>query len=102
MCSSDLLREWSIELSQPRYARGAVTLDITNEGEFSHTLVVEDATGRVLAATDVIAPGSEATVEVGLDGSQYRFTCRIVVSREDGTVVDHFQQGMTVTVTAAG
>jgi hypothetical protein len=77
---------------------GTVELLVENYGEFSHTLVVSDASGTVIGATDLI--GSEATTVLTVDllPGSYTFTCRIVKGLDDGTFVDHFQEGMTASV----
>jgi len=77
---------------------GTVELLVENYGEFSHTLVVSDASGTVIGATDLI--GSEATTVLTVDllPGSYTFTCRIVKGLDEGTFVDHFQEGMTASV----
>jgi plastocyanin len=77
---------------------GTVELLVENYGDFSHTLVVSDASGTVIGATDLI--GSEATTVLTVDllPGSYTFTCRIVKGLDDGTFVDHYQQGMTASV----
>jgi hypothetical protein len=77
---------------------GTVELLVENYGEFSHTLVVSDASGTVIGVTDLI--GSEATTVLTVDllPGSYTFTCRIVKGLDDGTFVDHFQEGMTASV----
>lgn len=92
------LDEWSVDSDPASFVAGQVTLDIDNDGEFPHTLVVEAVDGSVIAATDVIAPGGSARLDLVLDAAEYQFTCRIVTSLEDGTVVDHFAEGMIDTI----
>jgi hypothetical protein len=77
---------------------GTVELLVENYGEFAHTLVVSDASGTVIGATDLI--GSEATTALTVDllPGSYTFTCRIVRGLDDGTFVDHYQQGMAASV----
>ncbi len=96
------LNEWAIGTSHDQFTPGSVVLDVSNSGEFPHTLVVEDSTGSVIAATEVIQSGESARLEIDLTATDYRFTCRIVTSLEDGTVVDHFEEGMLATVEPAG
>ena len=50
------------------------------------------ADGNVVAATDVIVPGQSGLLEIELGNDAYRFTCRIVGSDEDGTVVDLYPE----------
>ena len=79
-------------------SEGAQTLDVVNNGEFPHTLVVTDHDGRVVATTDLLQPGE--SVELGFDVGQgvYQFTCRIVTQIEGGEIVDHFEEGMSAIV----
>lgn len=81
-----------------RLQAGKVELLVENYGEFSHTLVVSDASGIVVGATDLIGPEAEALLTVDLVPGSYMFTCRIVKGLDDGTFVDHYQQGMAVSV----
>lgn len=77
---------------------GSVELLVENSGEFSHTLVVSDASGTVIGATDLIGPEAESILTVDLLPGSYTFTCRIVKGRDDGTIVDHYQLGMTASI----
>jgi len=96
------LDEWQIDLSNSHYIDGAVELNVTNEGDFPHTLVVEGPDGEVLAATEVIAPGAGAVLNLDLEQNDFRFTCRIVATTDDGNIVDHYAEGMTASVASAG
>lgn len=71
---------------------------VENYGEFSHTLVVSDASGTVVGATDLIGPEAETVLTVELLPGSYTFTCRIVKGLDDGTFVDHYQEGMSASV----
>ena len=77
---------------------GTVELTVENYGEFPHTLVVSDAAGVVLAATELISPDAETILSIDLAPGTYSLTCRIVKGLEDGTVLDHYQKGMVATV----
>ena len=83
---------------------GSSELVVRNGGEFGHTLVIADDTGQVVVATDLIAPGGEAVVSADLAPGRYQFSCRIVVQTPDGSISDHFEQGMVadVEVTSSG
>lgn len=98
--SAVTLVESSITVESPRFAAGEVTLQIDNVGEFSHTLVVTDHGGAVLAATGLIGPGEVMTLALNLVPGVYQFSCRIVASA-DGQVFDHYQMGMMARVVAA-
>jgi hypothetical protein len=77
---------------------GTVEILVENYGEFPHTLVVSDASGIVVGATDLIASEAEAILTVDLQPGSYIFTCRIVRGLDDGTVVDHYQRGMAASI----
>lgn len=77
---------------------GTVELLVENSGEFSHTLVVSDASGTVIGATDLIGPEAESILTVDLLPGSYTFTCRIVKGLDDGSIVDHYQLGMTASI----
>jgi hypothetical protein len=80
------------------FRAGTVELLVENYGEFSHTLVVSDASGTVIGATDLIAPEASTVLTVDVLPGSYAFTCRIVKGLDDGTFVDHYQEGMTASV----
>ena len=80
------------------FVAGPNEIHIGNSGEFGHTLVISDADGAVIGATTVIGSGDTATLTVDLPAGAYEFTCRIVSQREDGSIVDHYQEGMVDTV----
>jgi uncharacterized cupredoxin-like copper-binding protein len=56
----------------------------------------------VIAATDLVVPGAEATLEVDLQPGTYVFSCRIVSQDDEGNLIDHFESGMHRTVTVRG
>lgn len=60
-----------------------------------------EARGKSSTPPTLWTPG--ASIEVGLDliPDTYQLTCRIVVQLEDGTLVDHYQNGMGETVEVA-
>lgn len=80
----------------------ATSVAVTNSGEFPHTLVVTDSGGQVIAATDVLQPGQGAGLALDLEPGRYSFTCRIVAQTPGGEIVDHFERGMSKTVSVAG
>lgn len=95
------LDEWRIDVSAPVVEAAEVAVTMTNVGQVPHTLVVTADDGRVVAAGPLLAPGEGGTLTLSLDAGVYEFTCRIVVEREDG-LVDHYENGMSSTVTAGG
>ncbi len=78
---------------------GEVEFDVENYGEFSHTFVVTSADGSIVAALDPIPPGEEVSLSLDLPAGTYQVSCRIVVQRSDGSIVDHYQEGMHALVT---
>lgn len=79
-----------------------LSVNVTNSGEFPHTLVVTDEEGTAVAATALIQPGESAELPIDLDSGRYSFTCRIVAQTTDGDLVDHYEEGMSATVTVRG
>ena len=92
------LDEFRIAVDSP-LAAGPVGLTVDNQGEFAHTLLVTDADGAVVAGTDLVAPGTTLDLELDLPAGAYRLSCRIVVQDPDGTIIDHFEEGMRAAVT---
>lgn len=73
-------------------------IEVRNTGEFGHTLLVSTSGDEVLAGTEVIPPGGTATLDVDLGAGTYQLTCRIVVEVPDGRIVDHYAEGMDLSV----
>lgn len=80
---------------------GESTIRVSNSGEFPHTLVIAGQDGQVIAATDMIQPGETVAIDVDLGPGGYQFSCRIVGERSDGSIVDHFEEGMVQTVSVS-
>lgn len=91
------LDEFSVDVAGAIEA-GSSELVVRNGGEFGHTLVIADDTGQVVAATDLIPAGAETVVSADLAAGRYQFSCRIVVQTPDGSISDHFEQGMVADV----
>lgn len=91
------LTEFSIE-GAASLSPGSNSLQVTNRGEFPHTLVVTESDGSVVEATSLIQPGETVDVDLDLQVGTYSFTCRIVTQTDDGRVVDHYEEGMTASV----
>jgi hypothetical protein len=87
------LSEFAISTSGV-FEPGPTSLIVANSGEFAHTLVIANAFGRVVAASDVIPPGREIGFSVDLEPGDYQLSCRIVVETGDGRLVDHYAEGM--------
>lgn len=79
---------------------GEDSWEVVNRGEFNHTLVVTDGEGRVVAATDVVPPGTATTLDVDLGSGSYLVSCRLVTQDPEGNIIDHYELGMFKGVTA--
>ncbi len=88
------LHEFGIDTSQRSFDAGPLSLTVINTGEDPHTLVVTGETGEVIIATELIAPGTSVKLELDLKPDTYQLSCRIVTQTEDGTLTDHYQEGM--------
>ena len=77
-------------------------IEVDNVGEFTHTLVITDANGRVAAATGLVPSGEVTYLDVDLEPGTYSFTCRIVAQDGEGNLIDHYEAGMNTTVEVAG
>jgi plastocyanin len=80
--------EMYIELSEDSFSPGSYTLEVVNEGNATHDLVVE-RDGADVAATETIAPGASATLTVTLEEGEYVFYC---------SIANHRAMGMATTV----
>jgi plastocyanin len=81
-----------IELSEDSFAPGEYTIEVVNEGNATHDLVVE-RDGADVAASDTIGPGESTTLTVTLEAGDYVFYCSVGNHRAMGMETD-------VTVTA--
>ena len=64
-------------------AAGDVTIEFTNPASLAHDVVIEDADGSEIAATDVITDDSTST-EAQLAPGEYTFYCSVDGHREAG------------------
>lgn len=69
------LSEWKIELSQATVAAGLVTFTASNSGSIPHALEVEGE--GVEKQTELIQPGSSATVTLNLRPGRYEVYCPV-------------------------
>ena len=83
-------------------AAGEVSFALRNLGEFSHTVLIADEDGSVVAATDVVPPGEEVELDVALEPGEYQVSCRIVIETPDGEIVDHYERGMFTSLRVDG
>ncbi len=75
--------EMYIELSEDSFTPGSYAIEVVNEGNATHDLVVE-RDGADVAATETIAPGASATLTVTLEEGEYVFYCSIGNHRAQG------------------
>jgi plastocyanin len=77
-------------------------IEVSNVGEFTHTVVITDSEGRVAAASGLIEPGETIRLDIDLAPGTYSFTCRIVAQDDAGNLIDHYESGMNATVEVEG
>jgi hypothetical protein len=92
------LGEFWLSTDREVLAAGVVELTVQNTGSYGHTVVVTTDSGEVVAASDLIPPGTGADLALSLGPGTYALTCRIVSGQEDGSVIDHYQEGMLAKV----
>lgn len=69
------LSEWKVELSQPSITAGTVTFTVMNAGTVPHAFEVEGQ--GIEQETDVIQPGSSATLKLTLKPGNYDVYCPV-------------------------
>lgn len=92
-----LLDEFSV-VAKGAFEQGANVITVRNHGEFAHTVVFVGTEGDFLESSPLVAPGEDLTFEVDLPAGSYEISCRIVVGLDDGTLVDHYQEGMVLSL----
>ncbi|MGY1669354.1 cupredoxin domain-containing protein [Geodermatophilus sp. SYSU D00710] len=83
--------EMYIDLSESSFTPGEYTIEVVNEGNATHDLVVE-RDGQDVAASDTIGPGESTTLTVTLEAGEYVFYC---------SIGNHRAMGMLTNVTVA-
>ena len=81
--------DFSISLDQDTLPTGTYDIEVVNDGNATHDLVVE-RDGADVASSDTIAPGQSTTVSVALEPGEYVFYC---------SIGNHRTMGMALTVT---
>ena len=69
------MSEWKVTLSQETISAGAVAFTVTNAGTIPHALEVEGQ--GIEQKTDVIQPGSSATLTLTLKAGNYEVYCPV-------------------------
>ncbi len=69
------LSEWKVELSQATITAGTVTFTVTNAGSIPHAFEVEGQ--GIERETDVLQPGSSATLTLTLKPGTYEVYCPV-------------------------
>jgi len=69
------LSEWKVELSQATITAGSVTFTVTNAGSIPHAFEVEGQ--GIERETDVLQPGSSATLTLTLKPGTYEVYCPV-------------------------
>jgi uncharacterized cupredoxin-like copper-binding protein len=79
--------DFSISLDEDSLLAGTYEIEVVNNGNTTHDLVVE-RDGKEVEATDKIQPGQSATLTVTLDPGDYVFYCNIDGHRSMGMEKD--------------
>ncbi len=95
------LHEWSVD-GPGHITTGTDAITIHNTGEYNHTLIITNDSGEVIAATGLVAPGTDVVLPVDLGLGIYTFSCRIVAADDEGNLIDHYERGMYRTVSVDG
>jgi uncharacterized cupredoxin-like copper-binding protein len=74
--------EFKIDPSDPTAKAGAVTFNVSNDGQTVHNLEVEG--NGVEEVTDDLQPGDKGVLSVDLQPGTYEFYCSIDSHREQG------------------
>lgn len=83
--------EYRLTPPKPRVTRaGSITVDVANDGDVSHALVIEGPVGDV--RTRALRPGERTTLEVALGPGSYKWYCPLA---------DHERLGMAGAVRVA-
>jgi hypothetical protein len=83
-------REFSLTLSRPLVGRGSVRVELRNNGEDPHNLVVSaEGTHTPLASFSTLDPGTYERRSVTLDPGRYQLWC---------SLEGHEANGMSVTL----
>ncbi|PZN07611.1 MAG: hypothetical protein DIU69_11360 [Bacillota bacterium] len=110
------LKEWAIEVSPAKVKAGKVYFLVDNVGPRApHELVIvrtdrpadrlpvvdgkvpEDQV-EIIGEVEAFAPGTKASGVFDLEPGRYVLICNIV-TREDGRLISHYQEGMYATFT---
>jgi hypothetical protein len=87
-------REWSLTLSRPAIAAGALSLQLVNAGEDAHDLHVRPAAGGAdLLSASSTQPGTNTTISGSLPAGTYTLYC---------SLPGHETAGMHATLTVTG
>jgi plastocyanin len=78
--------DFSFELDEDSFSPGTYEVTLTNDGDATHDLVVEQD-GEAVAESDQIGPGESTTFEVTLEEGEYVFYCSVGNHRAMGMEV---------------
>ena len=69
------LSEFKFQPDSITHKAGSVTFFLENNGTTSHDMVIFDSSGKQVAASELIQPGNDTTLQVTLQKGDYTFKC---------------------------
>jgi uncharacterized cupredoxin-like copper-binding protein len=76
--------DFKFDPSDPTVKSGEVTFNLTNDGQTTHSLEIEDVNGQDQELEGDVAPGSSGTLKVNLPPGTYEFYCPVDNHKEMG------------------
>jgi uncharacterized cupredoxin-like copper-binding protein len=76
--------DFKFDPSDPTVKSGDVTFKLTNDGQTSHSLEIEDVNGQDQELEGDVSPGQSGTLKVNLPPGKYEFYCPVENHKEMG------------------
>jgi uncharacterized cupredoxin-like copper-binding protein len=76
--------DFKFDPSDPTVKSGEVTFNLTNDGQTTHSLEIEDVNGQDQELEGDVSPGSSGTLKVNLPAGTYEFYCPVDNHKEMG------------------
>jgi len=76
--------DFKFDPSDPTVKSGDVTFNLTNDGQETHSLEIEDVNGQDQEIEGDVSPGQSGTLKVNLPPGKYEFYCPVGNHKEMG------------------